>query len=109
VDAHGNLVIADTGNNRVRVVAGSTGTFYGQPMTAGDVYTVAGDGTIGYTGDGVPATSTGLNYPVDAVAGPAGQLLIADSENNRVRQVAGGTGPAEPAASPVWERILTGR
>ena len=31
----GNLVIADTGNNRIRVVAASTGTFYGQAMTAG--------------------------------------------------------------------------
>ena len=35
-------MIADTGNNVIRVVAETTGTFYGQAMTAGDIYTVAG-------------------------------------------------------------------
>ena len=35
VDGAGNLVIADTDNDRVRVVAASTGSFYGQAMTAG--------------------------------------------------------------------------
>jgi hypothetical protein len=89
VDAAGNVLIADGGNFRVRVVAEHTGTFYGQAMTAGDIYTVAGDGDIGYTGDGGPATSTGLWFPLDAEAGPAGQLLIADSGDNRVRSVTG--------------------
>src|ERR1700686_1824046 len=54
VDAPGNLVIADTYNQRIRVVAQSTGTFYGQSMTAGEIYTVAGNGTAGYTADGIP-------------------------------------------------------
>ena len=63
VDSAGNLVIADTNNNRVRVVAASTGTFYGQAMTAGDIYTIAGDGTAGYSGDGGPATTAELNSP----------------------------------------------
>ena len=35
-DAAGNLLIADYYNNRVRVVAATSGTFYGQAMTAGD-------------------------------------------------------------------------
>ena len=35
VDAAGNLVISDSWNNRIRVVAATTGTFYGQAMTAG--------------------------------------------------------------------------
>jgi hypothetical protein len=47
VDGAGNLVIADAGNSRVRVVAVSSGTFYGQAMTTGDIYTVAGDGQYG--------------------------------------------------------------
>ncbi len=44
VDGSGNLVIADALHNRVRVVAVRTGTFYRQKMTAGDIYTVAGNG-----------------------------------------------------------------
>jgi hypothetical protein len=49
-------VIADYRNNRVRVLAATTGTFYGQAMTAGDLYTVAGGGAGGL-GDGGPATA----------------------------------------------------
>ena len=51
-DTSGNLLIADQGYQRVRVVAARTGTFYGQKMTAGDIYTVAGDGQLGFSGDG---------------------------------------------------------
>ena len=39
------MLIADVLNQRIRVVAAGTGTFYGQAMTAGDIYTIAGDGT----------------------------------------------------------------
>ena len=92
VDAAGNLVIADTGNSRVRVVAAKTGTFYGQAMTAGDIYAVAGDGTLGYSGDGGPATSAELNYPWGVTVDGAGNLVIADIFNNRVRVVAAKTG-----------------
>jgi trimeric autotransporter adhesin len=91
-DAAGNLVIADTENFRVRVVAASTGTFYGQAMTAGDIYTVAGDGTGGYSGDGGPATSAELNVPTGVAVDGSGNLVIADSGNNRVRVVAASTG-----------------
>ena len=54
VDQQGNLVVAADGS-RVMVVAAATGTFYGQAMTAGDIYTVAGNGTPGFSGDGGPA------------------------------------------------------
>jgi hypothetical protein len=92
VDAAGNLVIADTSNDRVRVVAATTGTFYGQAMTAGDIYTVAGDGTAGYAGDGGPATSAELNEPSGVTADAAGNLVIGDTANSRVRVVAATTG-----------------
>jgi secreted PhoX family phosphatase len=92
VDAAGNLLIADTLNSRVRVVAASTGTFYGQAMTAGDIYTVAGNGTAGFSGDGGPATSAKLNNPKAVALDAAGNLLIADSTSNRIRVVAHGTG-----------------
>jgi trimeric autotransporter adhesin len=92
VDAAGDLVIADASNNRIRLVAASTGTFYGQAMTAGDIYTIAGDGTAGYSGDGGPATAAELNAPSWAIVDGAGNVIIADSGNNRVRVVAAKTG-----------------
>jgi DNA-binding beta-propeller fold protein YncE len=88
VDHAGNLVIADTGDQRVRVVAASAGMFYGQSMTAGDIYTVAGDGIRGFSGDGRPATSAELNLP-DGVAADGGNLVTADTTNNRIRVIAG--------------------
>src|SRR6202030_975559 len=91
VDGSGNLVIADTGNDRIRVLAETTGTFYGQPMTAGDIYTVAGGGTGGL-GDGGPAASAELRGPYGVAVDAAGTLVIADSSNNRVRVVAASTG-----------------
>ncbi len=54
-DAAGNLLIADSKANQVLVVPATTGTYYGQAMTAGHFYTVAGDGGAGETGDGGPA------------------------------------------------------
>jgi hypothetical protein len=71
------------------VVAGTTGTFYGQPMTAGDIYTVAGDGTDGFAGDGGPATSAELGLPEATVTDAAGDLLISDTGSSRIREVAG--------------------
>jgi trimeric autotransporter adhesin len=92
VDGAGNLLIADTANNRVRVVAARTGTFYGRAMTAGDIYTVAGDGTKGYSGDGGPATAAGLHGPKGVTLDGAGNLVIADQVNDRVRVVAAKAG-----------------
>ncbi len=92
VDHAGNLLIADFANQRIRVVADSSGTFYGRPMTAGDIYTIAGDGTGGFAGDGGPAASAELFFPQGAGVDAAGNLLIADSDNNRVRMVAETTG-----------------
>jgi hypothetical protein len=91
VDGSGNLVIADAGNQRVRVVAATNGTFYGQAMTAGDIYTVAGDGTQGFAGDGAPATGAELNFPYGVAVDGAGNLVIADRGNKRVRVVAAST------------------
>ena len=89
-DHHGNVLIADGVNWRVRVIAARTGTFYGQAMTAGDIYTVAGDGSSGYSGDGGPAREAGMAPQAVAVDG-AGNLIVPDG-NERVRVVAVTTG-----------------
>jgi trimeric autotransporter adhesin len=85
VDASGNVYIADTGNNRIRMVTKSTGI----------ITTVAGDGTEGYSGfkgDGGQAKSARMFYP-DAVAVDAsGNIYIADKWNSRVRMVTKSTG-----------------
>ena len=92
LDSAGNVLIADEGNQRIRVVAESTGSFYGQAMTAGDIYTVAGNGGFGFSGDGGPATNAEFDGPEDVAVDSAGNLLIADSSNERVRVVAKSTG-----------------
>lgn len=93
VDPHGNLLLAgepdsnvlSRGPSRVRIIAAVSGTFYGVPMTAGDIYTVAGTSIPGYAGDGGPATAAQLS-PADAVASTAG-IYIADAANGRIRFV----------------------
>ena len=91
VDDAGNLVFADTGSagGRIRVVAERTGTFYGQAMTADDIYTVAGVSRQGFAGDGGPATSAELSFPGAVAVTGQGGLIIADQFNNRIRAVAG--------------------
>jgi sugar lactone lactonase YvrE len=82
VAVSGNVYIADFGNNRVRKVDVATGV----------VTTVAGNGNSSYTGDGGPATAATLNGPAGVVTDAAGNLYIADSENNAIRKVNSATG-----------------
>jgi NHL repeat-containing protein len=86
-DSSGNLLVADTGNHRVRLLAGVTGVFYGQAMVAGDIYTIAGNGKAGFSGDRGPATSAHLHLPGAVISGPGGEVVIADSGNLRVRVI----------------------
>src|SRR5665213_44501 len=92
LDASGNLVICDSGNAVVRVVAATDGTFYGIPMTAGDIYTVAGTGRAGFAGDGGPAVGSELDRPAGVAVDGRGDLIVADMGNSRVRIVAAGSG-----------------
>ena len=93
VDAAGNLFIADYNNNRVRRVDAS-----------GQISTVAGTGTQGYSGDGGPATSAMLNRPGGVAVDAAGGMLIADTSNHRVRRAEDVTAPSVgcDAAPPGW-------
>jgi RHS repeat-associated protein len=93
-DAAGDLYIADNGNNRIQEVPAASGTQYGQSMTAGYMYTIAGDqyGTSGYTGDGGAATSALLNQPESLAVDKAGDVFIADAGNNRIQEIAAASG-----------------
>lgn len=77
VDTDGNLYIGDTNNQRVRKVDAATGI----------ITTVAGSGSFGTAGDGGPATQASLGRPHGVTFDETGNLLIADSDNNRVRVV----------------------
>ena len=90
-DAAGDLFIADMGNNRIREVPPAAGTFYGQVMTAGYLYTIAG-GTWGIAGDGGPAASAFLEYPESIAVDPSGDVYVADSANHRIQEIAAGNG-----------------
>ncbi len=102
VDRRGNVLVSDGetfgdgspgyGNNMVRVVAARTGTYYGQAMKAGAIYTIAGNGTNGFSGDGGQATSAELDGPAGLAVGAAASVLVADTGNDRIRVIAGTTG-----------------
>jgi len=74
---NGDLLIADTGNNRVRRV----------DVTTGKISTLAGNGTFGIGTDGVAATKTSVVGPTDVVVDADGNLIIAEAGLNRIRQV----------------------
>jgi hypothetical protein len=62
------------------------------PGTTGTILTVAGDGTQGYGGDNGPATAAALNAPTGVATDAAGDLFVADSDGNRIREVLHATG-----------------
>jgi trimeric autotransporter adhesin len=82
LDAFGNIYIADSDNNRVRLVTKSTGV----------ISTVAGTGLTTYTGDGGQATAATLYGPRDVAVDASGNLYIADFYNNCIRLVTKSTG-----------------
>ena len=76
VDAAGNVYVADTTANVVRLIT-----------AGGTISTYAGQGAAGFAGDQGPATQAQLNAPIGLALDPGGNLYIADSGNNRVRKV----------------------
>ncbi|MGD0778292.1 MAG: hypothetical protein ABSC05_36380 [Candidatus Solibacter sp.] len=78
VDSSGNLYFADSLNNRIRKLSGST------------VNTIAGNGVLSHSGDGGAPTAAQLNAPQGVAVDTAGNLYIADTSNNVVRRVSGG-------------------
>ena len=91
VDAAGNIYIADSQNSRVRAVNTHANaiTVFGVTIAAGDIATVAGDGTAGFSGDWGAATNAHLNYPYGVNLDALGNLYIADTFNLSIRKVDG--------------------
>ena len=111
-DASGNIYVGDNGNERIRVVdpsgnirtltigtaasmkIDSTGTIYGTDgaslvfkiLPNGNMVTLAGS-TLGYTGDNGPATAATLNGPHGIAVDSAGDIFIADTFNNVIREI----------------------
>ncbi len=90
IDSGGNLLIADSGNDRVRRVS-----------EAGIITAVAGNGLGSYSGDGSAALTAKLNTPIGLAVDSAGNVYIGDAGNARLRKarpsgeiitVAGGNG-----------------
>ncbi len=88
MDSAGNLYIAGATYNVIEELAATSETDWGQAMTANDLYTVAGTGASGNTGNGGPATSADLNGPCDVTLDSSGDLIIADQGNSIVQEVA---------------------
>jgi DNA-binding CsgD family transcriptional regulator/sugar lactone lactonase YvrE len=79
LDSVGDLFIADTGDNRVRKLD-----------PAGLISTFAGEGTLGWSGDGGPAGMAELSAPEGIALDSQGNLFIADTANGRIRKVTAG-------------------
>jgi sugar lactone lactonase YvrE len=84
LDGAGDLFIADTANCRVRVMPAKEITLFGHAMAAGHLYTVAGTGVCGTTGQGGPVGQAELWNPVAVTVDAAGDLLVADSGDQSV-------------------------
>ena len=88
IDSTGTIFFSEEGNDRVRKIS-----------TSGTISLVAGTGTAGYAGDGDPATGAQLNDPRGPFVDFDGDLLIADSSNNRVRRIMRAAAPDAPVLS----------
>lgn len=82
LDAEGNLYIADTISHRIRRVDASTGI----------IYTIAGTGVSGFSGDGGPALAAEITFPWGLAVDRYGRVFFADENNNRIRVLT----PVEP-------------
>jgi sugar lactone lactonase YvrE len=90
IDSSGNLYVADSANNAVRMVS-----------TAGIISTIAGTGTAGYSGDNGAAISATLDNPQGVTIDSQGNVYISDQSNNRVREVSTPTGSVLFPTTPV--------
>lgn len=96
VDAAGNLFIVDQTNNRVRRV-----------NAAGVIETIAGNGTVGYSGDGGPALQAQITQPTAIEVESDGSILVGDNGNLRVRKLSPAGPPPPPPPPPNNNPVIT--
>ena len=83
VDGSDSLWIADSGNNRIRKVDG----------TSGIISTIAGGANDGFSGDAGPAANSLLSFPWKMTIDAVGSVYVADRVNNRIRKISAGIAP----------------
>jgi sugar lactone lactonase YvrE len=86
LDSAGNLYIADTINHRIRRVDESTKL----------IYTIAGNGVSGFSGDGGPALAAEITFPAAIAVDRFGRVYFSDESNNRIRVLT-------PVGPPLYE------
>ena len=86
-DAAGNIYIADSYSSHIFKVD-----------TSGNLTVVAGNGTLGYSGDGGPATNAALNRPEGVFVDASGNIFIADTDNCLIREVLASSGNIQTVA-----------
>jgi hypothetical protein len=114
IDGAGNIYIGDSANWRIRAIntQATTQTILGVSIGPGDIETVAGTGTYGYSGDFGPATQAeivGTSTPetYSLALDPAGNLYLADCLNNVIREIFASTGMIRTVAGNGYGAIQT--
>lgn len=97
VDMSGNVYISDRMNHRLRKI-----------NLAGNISTIAGTGSVGFSGDGGNATSAQINYPRELFSDGSGNVYFADTDNNRIRKITYCNLPSIPYLSASINTICAG-
>jgi len=88
LDSAGNLYFTDEDNQRIRLIS-----------AAGIITTIAGNGVMGFAGDGGPAVNSEVNEPYGIALGPTGALYFVDSGNQRIRALIPAANGPPPSVS----------
>jgi hypothetical protein len=115
LDAAGNMYITDTGNSAIRVVNTGTAaiTIAGVTIQPGTIATIAGNGTAcpdtsSGCGDTGPASSAQLNFASSVSLDASGNIFVADTFNNAIREINVSTGVIQTVAGTLGKRGYSG-